>query len=216
MTRSGAVLDFDKQDLVQALDVSPTFAPPAGLEYYPSGFEEYILHSRCGVWEAFKTKREAKERQAELEAKSMIGYDSRVGRVNPDGVFITEDVDSPFSWEGLARSRIMGLIQSRMYNGSWNSDVEQDFRLSYVGSSWVAKRGQRRDVTGGEHLTFANSTSFAFRDVVRTIRRSRWNVRWKELYAEGRLTLADLNARRASWGLDPIGETYMRRFKIQR
>lgn len=82
---------------------------------------------------------------------------------------LTDNIDSQFTWESLAKSRIWGLIQSRLYTGEWNPSVEQDFRLRYVPGSWVAKRGRPYS----EELDFANSTSFAFHDIALLIRNSR-------------------------------------------
>lgn len=95
--------------------------------------------------------------------------------------------------------------------------MDQDFRLSYQGSSWVGKRGRSAAVLAelsGVQLTFANSTSFAFHDMCGIIRRSRSNVQWKRMYSEGIITLQDLNRRRATIGLSPLTAYYMRRFRV--
>lgn len=94
-------------------------------------------------------------------------------------------------------------------------DVDQDFRLKYVGSSWVGKRGRSAEILSalaGTELNFANSTSFAIHDVVDIIRRSRSNVLWKRMFKAGLIALPELNRRRASIGLAPVSPTYMRRF----
>ncbi|KDN33315.1 hypothetical protein RSAG8_13594, partial [Rhizoctonia solani AG-8 WAC10335] len=36
-----------------------------------------------------------------------------------------------FSWELLVKSKQFGFVQSRLYQNSWNSEVEQDFTLTY-------------------------------------------------------------------------------------
>lgn len=59
----------------------------------------------------------------------------KIGRLTPDAILLTDNIDSPFTWASLAKSTIWGLIQSRMYSGDWNSEVEQNFELTYVGAS---------------------------------------------------------------------------------
>lgn len=41
-----------------------------------------------------------------------------------------------FSWELLVKSKQFGFVQSRLYQNSWNSEVEQDFTLTYKPNSW--------------------------------------------------------------------------------
>lgn len=62
----------------------------------------------------------------------------------------------------------------------------------------MAQRGPRVRRHSGVELTFANSTSFAFHDVVNTIRNSRVNALFKDTY---RIEMEALWARRASGGL---------------
>lgn len=70
----------------------------------------------------------------------------------------------------------------------------------------------------GVKMTFANSTSFAFHDVVGIIRRSRSNVLWKSRYKAGLISADELNRRRKTIGFGPISQkaTYWRKFIIQR
>lgn len=42
------------------------------------------------------------------------------------------------SWEKYFKSRLIGFIQSRLYNGDWNlKNIEQDFSLNFVNGSWM-------------------------------------------------------------------------------
>jgi hypothetical protein len=41
-----------------------------------------------------------------------------------------------FDWSLLVKSGQFGFVQSRLYQDSWNSEVEQDFRMSYKPFSW--------------------------------------------------------------------------------
>lgn len=104
-----------------------------------------------------------------------------------------------------------------MQSDSWNIDMDQDFRLKYQGSSWVGKRAGSAAVRAellGVELNFANSTSFAFHDVCGVIRKSRSNVQWKRMYADGKIALEELNRRRLTIGFPPVSATYMRRFRV--
>jgi hypothetical protein len=101
---------------------------------------------------------------------------------------LSGNIDTVFSWESLAKSRIFGLIQNRMYSGVWNSEMEQDFRLIYVPSSWIAKR---MHTVSARKLEFSNSTSFAFHDIANLIRSQRSNDLWRDQYKSGNISLDD-------------------------
>jgi len=61
------------------------------------------------------------------------------------------------SWEDLMKSSLFGLIQSRLYQGSWQLDeVIQDFSLDYKAKSWVEKYK-----SNWLDINVFNSTSFA-------------------------------------------------------
>jgi len=59
------------------------------------------------------------------------------------------------SWENLVKSKIFGLIQSRMYQGSWTSEeIEQCFSLTKINGSYTEKFMSRK-------LNVFNSSSYA-------------------------------------------------------
>jgi len=61
------------------------------------------------------------------------------------------------TWELLLRSKIMGFVQSRLYQGSWELDrFQQSFILKRIPHSWVYK--SERKISD---LTVFNSTSLA-------------------------------------------------------
>jgi hypothetical protein len=71
------------------------------------------------------------------------------------------------SWERLAKSRLLGFIQSRLYQGSWNlDDYDQNFELTYTSKSWLGTQSQY--IT--DNMTVFNSTSFASNWLIRKFR----------------------------------------------
>jgi len=65
------------------------------------------------------------------------------------------------SWYNLLSSRIAGVIQSRLYAGSWTStDISQDFRFKFSNYSWVSKAVKDPYYEPGLLDTF-NSSSYA-------------------------------------------------------
>jgi hypothetical protein len=50
------------------------------------------------------------------------------------------------SWEDYFKSRLMGFIQSRLYNGNWNlENLEQDFEMKFVRGSWMDTKLRKED-----------------------------------------------------------------------
>jgi hypothetical protein len=43
----------------------------------------------------------------------------------------------------LSDSELLGFIQSRMYIGSWDYDIDQDFKLSHTKDSWIAQQKKK-------------------------------------------------------------------------
>jgi hypothetical protein len=59
----------------------------------------------------------------------------------------------------LIKARIFGLIQSRLYQGSWNlEDFKQDFRLTFRKGSWIAFN---KKFVFDNNINVFTSTSFA-------------------------------------------------------
>lgn len=132
-TRNGATLKFDKGELVKALEVKQIlFSIPEDQACRSGIANEYILWDPTDPsWsEAFIQKVDAQKRRVELESMPIGAVDPqtgkyvggrrylKIGRITPDRVVLTNDIDSQFSWDALARSRIFGMITSRMYAGS--------------------------------------------------------------------------------------------------
>jgi len=73
-----------------------------------------------------------------------------------------DELRSLSSWELLVRSKVWGLIQSRMYQDSWLQEaVEQSFDLDWKPRSWVEKAYRKLD-----GLNVFNSTSYAASDLL--------------------------------------------------
>lgn len=73
-----------------------------------------------------------------------------------------EELRSLSSWELLIRSKVWGLIQSRMYQDSWlQAEIDQSFDLDWQPLSWVEQR-----IKGISGLNVFNSTSYASSDLL--------------------------------------------------
>jgi len=69
------------------------------------------------------------------------------------------------TWENLVKSKLFGLIQSRMYCGTWNlEEILQDFELDYIESSFVQRS---KDL-----LTIYNYSSYASKWLSRKLKKT--------------------------------------------
>lgn len=72
-----------------------------------------------------------------LESSEILEYEK-------DWQKLTDNVNS--SWIGLMKSKHLGFIMSRLYNGDWNLErLDQDFRLTFKKGSWT-------DIYPSKHL----------------------------------------------------------------
>jgi hypothetical protein len=61
------------------------------------------------------------------------------------------------SWEDYFRSRLIGFIQSRLYNGTWNLDnLEQDFEMKFVNGSWMSTKLCKQELDVFVASSYAN------------------------------------------------------------
>jgi hypothetical protein len=102
-----------------------------------------------------------------------------------------------------------------MYSDDWNPEINQNFNLTYVGKSWVAKRGFKEAAWAGKALDFANSTSFALHDIVKMISKSRRNASIKRALTRGLITFEDFQKIRIEMGMELISPRYARNLKLQ-
>lgn len=66
-----------------------------------------------------------------------------------------------YTFEDLAKSKLFGFIQSRLYQGSWNMEgYEQSFDLTFNKGSYVAYSMKLKGQIG-DRMTVFNSTTFA-------------------------------------------------------
>lgn len=173
-TRKGASLEYDKSELVSKYE-SGDLASNDSLTLI-GGYVVYGTfptgHYESEVFSSLFAARKHRD--------AMSGAYLKIKFIDPSGIILSLDVPddgeagSFDTWEALAKSKIFGLIQSRMYSNSWNIDMDQDFRLKYVARSWVSQFYLRRSAC---KLTFANSTSYAFHDVCEILRNSLRNAR---------------------------------------
>lgn len=119
---------------------------------------------------------------------------------------------SKASWNEIINSKLFGLLQSRLYNGSYETlRMIQDFGFNYKGESWASKYSE--NFSG---INFANSTSYAFRDILNIIRRSEANKKLKDNYKEGKISLIKLNEERDKWGWSPLGKHWAKTWEVNR
>lgn len=72
-------------------------------------------------------------------------------------------------WIDMITSRIFGMLQSRMYQGSWNLDeFRQDFTLKFTSGSWCARTKVKVDTV----MDVFNSSSIAAKSLVNTLKRN--------------------------------------------
>jgi hypothetical protein len=229
-TRAGKRLIFDKFELIRALEererlgryklpahvAVPDFEGGDGWTSWGRYAGEYYLHNTLtGEGTTFPNRAWARQEKARLEEESgSTLYNWKIGRISPDGELLVSDIEASSSWEDVMKSRAMGLLQSRMFSGEWNQSVDQDFSLSAIGKSWVSVRG-KKSIPLGVELDFANSTTYAFCDIVSLIKKSRRN-RWaKNEYRRGRIDLDTLNALRRGLGLPPLAATLYRSIRVE-
>jgi len=207
-TRSGRSLRFDKEGLILDLELrdllssGPTRSSPGIPESLDS---KYLLVNGLGESFSFTSVSEARRVKSLFEATGG-SCQWRIMRSDLSGEILTRDVDSMSVWEKVARSNVFGLLASRLYGGTWSPDeVDQCFDYEYISNSWGDKRGKslERELLGLGHdygLTFANSTSVAFYDIVSLLRKSRTNKSLKRALNRGDMTLKQVNAWRRSNG----------------
>lgn len=115
------------------------------------------------------------------------------------------------SWSEIVRSKLFGLIQSKLYNGSFDqSRVIQDFGFNWRAESWASKYSMKFDAD----LDFSNSTSYAFRDILRILKRSKEQSDMKTAYKKGKLTLESMNKLRNKNGWKSLSKKWADRWQV--
>jgi hypothetical protein len=76
-----------------------------------------------------------------------------------------------YTFEDLAKSKLFGFIQSRLYQGSWNMEgYEQMFELSYEKDSYCAYSMKLRNKSTSDNITVFNASTFASEWLVKKLR----------------------------------------------
>jgi len=160
-TRSGISLEFDKSLLVYLylkghrgrlpLD---DFEIEAFNVKMPEYIEEKVLKTEEINRSSFIEKRTWIETIKKLQGyKTIATKDEAI--IN--ALFKEEDILSE-----LTNSDIFGLIQSRMYVGSWANEVRQNFVPSFRTDSWFAEQKKRN-----LHFNIFNSSSYAVEELIK-------------------------------------------------
>jgi len=211
--KEGLVLDLELRDLLSS---GPSRSCPGIAEIRDS---VYLLVNGLGESFSFTSVGEAR-RVKEMFEFAGGSCTWRIMRSDVSGEILTRDIDSLSVWEKVARSRMFGLLQSRLYAGSWSPDeVDQCFDYEYISNSWGDKRGVVLEKTllslGYDcGLTFANSTSVAFYDIVSLLRKSRTNKSLKRALNRGEITLKQVNHWRRANGFPEFSgrSLYLKRY----
>jgi hypothetical protein len=91
---------------------------------------------------------------------------------------------SKTSWEEFFKSRLIGFVQSRLYQGNWNLDnLHQDFQMSFVNGSWMDTKLRK------EKLDIFIASSYASRSLENIFR---WNQKLRRLRRDS-LDLSQIN-----------------------
>jgi hypothetical protein len=85
-----------------------------------------------------------------------------------------------FNWEHFIKSKISGLIISRLYIGSWNlENFQQIFTLTFCENSWISNYDLQKDIRSKSNekieISVFNSSSIACRSLLNMLRAQR---RW--------------------------------------
>lgn len=94
-------------------------------------------------------------------------------------------VNSPGKWrlkeksfEDLFKSKLMGFIQSRLYQGQWNLDnLEQDFELKFNSGSWLSERESK---WWDPELSTFNASTYASKSLANLMRYWKKNLPRRE------------------------------------
>jgi len=215
-------LRFDKEGLVLDLELRDLLS--SGPSRSCSGISEisdsvYLVVNGIGESFSFTSVGEARRVKSLFEATGG-SCTWRIMRSDLSGEILTRDIDSLSVWEKVARSNVFGLLQSRLYAGSWSPDeVDQCFDYEYISNSWGSVRGvalsKKLEALGAAYrLTFANSTSVAFYDIVSLLRKSRTNKSLKRALNRGDVPLSVVNRWREKNGFPVFSSRslYLKRY----
>jgi len=164
-TRSGSKLVLDKEEILDYVNFEELAADPL------CNYDERVIKSgsHCGVCSI--------EKGDLIDCPSPTMCVMGLGKRRHDQ--LTASVLGGRTWKHVVTDRIFGIIQSRLYNGSWNLfDVKQDFRLKYISKSWVDQKGLPYFVS--EDMNVFTSTSFAIgslNDIIRKQDRRKREIR---------------------------------------
>jgi hypothetical protein len=85
------------------------------------------------------------------------------------------------TWEDYFRSRLIGFVQSRLYNGDWNLEgIEQDFTMKFVEGSWMStklSRGVESIFDASSYASLSLLNIFRYNSKIRKPRRPRLHLR---------------------------------------
>jgi len=171
-------------------------------------YKEYVVWSESSsIQYGFNSKLQASKYAVMQQSES--GAYWQVARFHPDGSCLVSNINRVASYEAIAESNFMGFVMSRLYTGSWNEEVFQNFSLKGVSKSWLhaLKRNAKRS------LNFANSTSFAAHDIIGLYRISKRKALYQREYEAGNLTWPQWMKLREALGLQPLG---WRKLKLQK
>jgi hypothetical protein len=70
------------------------------------------------------------------------------------------------TWDQIFKSKYIGWVQARLYEGNWNPKIIQNFELKFGNGSWGELKGAKHNAK----FTLANTSSYAIRSLVNLLR----------------------------------------------
>jgi len=70
------------------------------------------------------------------------------------------------TWDQIFKSKYIGWVQARLYEGNWNPKIIQNFELKFGNGSWGDLKGAKHNAK----FTLANTSSYAIRSLVNLLR----------------------------------------------
>jgi hypothetical protein len=82
---------------------------------------------------------------------------------------LSENVKTEYTWDAVFKSKYIGWVQARLYEGNWNPEVVQDFELKFGNGSWGTLKGREFHAK----FTLSNTSSYAAKSLVNLMRYSK-------------------------------------------
>jgi len=155
-TREGSVLQYNKHDLVRIYDL---------LENWNTTYFNELPDSRHSAPSRTPAISNANLRKEKITLEHPHTKENYELNYQPS-YWKWRKATSRTHWEELASSRLFGLIQSRLFQGEWNTDITQCFELKFKKDSWTWNYDLNTQAVKLGDMNVFNSTSIACHDIL--------------------------------------------------